>query len=175
MSLHPSDDWVVGPSKFAPLVSSSESMKEAFYHKEGENSLDSSSRNDPVAYAMNKKKLASQSAMNLAKSPASQIFMTGFMLWLTGNSLQIFSIIMLGMSTWRPISAIISTNSTFAKYDSAQISLAMPKLIYIALNMIVFLVCVYKAQNMGLVPTLSELEPLPAADVRDTVIGINLF
>jgi hypothetical protein len=51
----------------------------------------------------------------------------------------------------------------------------MPKLIYIALNMIVFLVCVDKAQNMGLVPTLSELEPLPAADVRDTVIGINLF
>jgi hypothetical protein len=56
----------------------------------------------------NRVQLMYKNAMAFAKSPMSSIFMTAFMMYMTGNSLQIFSIVMLAMAFWNPTQAIIN-------------------------------------------------------------------
>jgi len=131
------------------------------------------SSQDPAAWALKKKNLAYQSAMTLAKSPGSSLLMTGFMLWLTGNSLQLFSIIMLLMSMRTPIVAIMGTQKTFSRYEESDISLLVPKVVYIALNLAAFGMCLYKAQAMGLIPTLMDLQPLPVQLADDVIVALR--
>jgi hypothetical protein len=49
--------------------------------------------------------------MALATAPGKQLFMTMFMLWMSGSSLQIFSIMMLGMAFWQPLQKIFSVQT----------------------------------------------------------------
>jgi hypothetical protein len=56
----------------------------------------------------NRVQLLYRNAMAFAKSPFSSIFMTAFMMYMTGNSLQIFSIVMLVMAFWNPTQAILN-------------------------------------------------------------------
>ena len=45
-------------------------------------------------------------------SPGKELFMTGFMLWMSGTGLNIFTMMITGMAVWRPISNIISAYSS---------------------------------------------------------------
>lgn len=93
-----------------------------------------------------------QSAMATARSPFQKIIMTGIMMFMTGNTLQIFSIMMLGMALWTPISGIMNTNSVFERFADRGVDLVMPKLTYIALNIAGFLLVCWKLNSMGLLP-----------------------
>eukprot|EP00455_Lapot_gusevi_P019060 TRINITY_DN20520_c0_g1_i3.p2 TRINITY_DN20520_c0_g1~~TRINITY_DN20520_c0_g1_i3.p2 ORF type:complete len:106 (-),score=20.37 TRINITY_DN20520_c0_g1_i3:184-501(-) len=79
--------------------------------------------------------------------------MTAFMLWMSGSSLQIFSLIMLSMSLWNPISAILDIQTAFAKYSDSNIDLTLPKLKYVAANLCGLSLALYKCYTMGLLPT----------------------
>ncbi len=112
--------------------------------------------------------------MTVAKSPFGDIISTGLMMYFVGNSIQIFSILMLALSFVKPISRIMELNSVFTRYSSPRISLLTPKIIYIVLNICVLGICLWKANKMGFVPTLREIQGMP--DIPEVVdYFINSF
>jgi hypothetical protein len=96
-----------------------------------------------------------KSAMALATAPGKQLMMTAFMLWMSGNTLQIFSIMMLGMALWTPIGEIFNLKTRFARYADSGVDLTLPKLTFIAMNLAGLGVALYKCNTMGLLPTSS--------------------
>jgi hypothetical protein len=114
-----------------------------------------------------------QSAMAVAKQPGSQLLMTGLMLWMTGNSLQIFSMMTLGMAFWQPVSRILDVNNAFSKYDASNVNLITPKLIWIVLNLVGVAMALYKARSMGLVPSFDELTAAVPTVARPEVYTVH--
>jgi len=93
--------------------------------------------------------------MSIAYSPGKGIFTTAFMLWMSGSTIQIFSIMMTGMALVTPIMAITSVKQTFSKFEGEGINLLFPKLIFIALQGLAIGVALYKCSTMGLLPLTS--------------------
>jgi len=115
--------------------------------------------------------------MEIAKSPGKQLLMTGFMLWMSGSSLQIFSIMMVAHSLFQPMQKIYTTGQAFSKYSQSNVDLIGPKIIYIALNFLGVCVALYKCQTLGLLPT-SALDWMPAVVIRQPLeysVGSNTF
>ena len=95
----------------------------------------SSNYNGDTISSTHKKKIY-QSAMAVATAPGRQLFMTMFMLWMSGKSLQIFSIMMLGMAFWTPLQRIIKIKETFARYETSKVDITQPKMAFIVINLI---------------------------------------
>jgi hypothetical protein len=112
--------------------------------------------------AADQKELVQKSAMALATAPGKQLFMTAFMLYMSGNSLQIFSIMMLGMAFWQPLQKMFNVSQEFARYADSPADLTMAKLTFVALNICGVLLACYKCHSLGLLPTLADLAPVPA-------------
>ncbi|KAF9516110.1 hypothetical protein BS47DRAFT_1341195 [Hydnum rufescens UP504] len=103
-------------------------------------------------------KLKGKRAWELAISPAKSLPMNAFMLYMSGGGVQIFSIGILAMLLLNPIKAVSTINNAFAPYtpsasDSTRSSLLLPKLTYIACNILTLALGVYKCHSMGLLPT----------------------
>ena len=73
-------------------------------------------------------------------------------MYMAGNSISIFPIMMVGMSLIRPIKAIFSSVTTFKSFDGTQ-SIVGQKLVYFLGNLINIGLALYKMQSMGLLPT----------------------
>lgn len=97
--------------------------------------------------------LVYQSAMKVAYKPGSQLMGTCFMLWMVGNTLQLFSIMSLGMAFMQPVQRIISINKEFAKYDKSKVDLSIPKALFVLLNAVGVAIALYKCHSMRLLPT----------------------
>lgn len=97
--------------------------------------------------------LVYQSALSTGMAPGRQLLMTAFVLWMSGNSLQIFSIVMLGMAFWQPIQKLMALNTEFARYSTSQVNLFIPKLVFMACNLAGIALALYKSNNMGLLPS----------------------
>ena len=91
----------------------------------------------------------------IAYSPGKALFTTAFMLWMSGNSIQIFSIMMTGMALINPLKAIVATGKTFEKFEKEGVDLRLAKLIFISLQVVSLLVALYKTHAMGLLPVTS--------------------
>lgn len=92
----------------------------------------------------------------IAYSPGKALFSTAFMLWMSGSSIQIFSIMMTGMALINPLKAISTTNKTFEKFQNEEgVDLRLAKLIFVSLQLLSFFVAVYKTHTMGLLPVTS--------------------
>ena len=78
---------------------------------------------------------------------------TAFMLWMSGSSIQIFSIMATGMALINPLKGIGSIEQSFSRFDG--VDLKIPKLIYIALQGLSIAVALYKCSTMGLLPVTS--------------------
>lgn len=107
------------------------------------------------------KELIMKSAMGVATAPGKQLMMTCFMLWMSGNTLQIFSIMMLCMSFWNPLSAIFSVNSKFQRYADSGVNLLNPKIVFVLCNLVGLGIASYKASNMGLMPSSLDWNGVP--------------
>lgn len=101
-------------------------------------------------------------AMEMALSPGKQIFMNGFMMYMSGKNLNMFSISITGMAIMNPIKGIVNMGNAFAPLegddsmgDSKAEHLQMPKLIFMALNLVWLGVGLYKMGTMRLLPTTS--------------------
>jgi hypothetical protein len=92
-------------------------------------------------------------AMAIATAPGKQLLMTCFMLWMSGNSLQIFSIMMLGMALWTPITEIFAVHTRFARFADSPVSMLLPKLTFVAMHLAGLSIGLYKCNTMGLLPT----------------------
>lgn len=101
-------------------------------------------------------------AMNMALAPGKQIFMNGFMMYMSGKNLNMFSISITGMAIMNPLKGIFNMETSFAPLegdddmkDKKSEHLHMPKLLYVVLNLIWLGVGLYKMGSMRLLPTTS--------------------
>lgn len=72
-------------------------------------------------------------------------------MYMSGNSISIFPIMMVGMMLIRPIKAIIATQATFKVIEGTKTT--AQKLIFFLGNLANVALAVYKCHSMGLLPT----------------------
>jgi fatty acid desaturase len=93
-------------------------------------------------------------AWEVAIAPAKQLPMSAFGMYMSGNSLQIFSIMMVFMLFKGPITAIFNIQNVFARFESegTRDRLIMVKLAYVACNFLALALGIWKVNGMGLLP-----------------------
>ncbi|KAJ4210181.1 hypothetical protein NW767_000452 [Fusarium falciforme] len=93
-------------------------------------------------------------AWEVALAPVKGLPMTGFMMYMSGNSLQIFSIMMVFMAFKNPLMGLVNTNQALERFqtenNSAQI--LQVKFVYVACQLLALAVGVWKINGMGLLP-----------------------
>lgn len=80
--------------------------------------------------------------------------MNAIMMYFSGNSLQIFSIMMVFMLFKGPIQGLISTNAVFSKFDTegTHAKLLVVKAVYVLMQFGLLALGVWKVNAMGLLP-----------------------
>ncbi|CAF4757455.1 ER membrane protein complex subunit 4 [Pieris napi] len=91
---------------------------------------------------------------DVALGPLKQVPMNLFIMYMAGNSISIFPIMMVGMLIVRPIKALFTTQSTFKMVEGTQA--VGQKFVYIIGNIVNIFLALYKFQSMGLLPTHSS-------------------
>ena len=106
---------------------------------------------------LDKEKAAKQKqVMALAYAPGKALLSTGFMLWMSGSSIQIFSIMMTGMALINPLKALLTINNVFKPYEGKDgVDTKIAKLIFIGMQVASLAVALYKCSMMGLLPLTS--------------------
>ncbi|EPZ33669.1 Protein of unknown function DUF1077, TMEM85 domain-containing protein [Rozella allomycis CSF55] len=97
--------------------------------------------------------LKAKKAWDAALAPGKSIFMTLFMLWMSGSSVQIFSLMITGMSLYNPIKALCQLNNIFSAFESKGESFFMQKVTFAFFQLLTLLIGLYKCSNLGLLPT----------------------
>jgi len=93
-------------------------------------------------------------AWEIALAPAKAIPMNAIMMYMSGNTLQIFSIMMTVMLFMNPIKALSSVGSTFSRFDNERTHARLwpVKLAFIALQIATIALGIWKVNGMGLLP-----------------------
>lgn len=100
------------------------------------------------------------------------------MMYMSGNSLQIFSIMMVLMLFKGPIQGLINTNAAFAKYEtpSTQARLIGVKAVYVLMQLLLLALGVWKVNGMGLLPYVPRKKIpcryyllTPSTELRDRI------
>lgn len=88
--------------------------------------------------------------------------MNGIMMYMSGNSLQIFSIMMVFMLFKGPIQGLINTNAAFAKYETPATRgrLVGVKAVYVLMQLVLLALGIWKVNGMGLLPYVFVLRCL---------------
>ncbi|MCJ1445736.1 MAG: hypothetical protein MMC23_006241 [Stictis urceolatum] len=94
-------------------------------------------------------------AWEVALAPAKSIPMNAVMMYMSGNTLQIFSIMMVFMLFKTPIQALLQTNQAFARFETPGTAgkLFLVKATYVLMNLLALALGVWKVNSMGLLPT----------------------
>ncbi|CAL3971366.1 unnamed protein product [Diplocarpon coronariae] len=94
-------------------------------------------------------------AWEVALAPVKQLPMTAIMMYMSGNSLQIFSIMMVVMAFKNPLMGLMGTNQAFERFESegTKAQLLMVKAVYVAMQVLALALGVWKVNGMGLLPT----------------------
>ncbi|KAF9305233.1 hypothetical protein BGZ74_010922 [Mortierella antarctica] len=108
-----------------------------------------------------KKQGTRKTPWDVALAPGKQLPMQGFMLWMSGNSVQIFSVAITAMLMFSPIKALFSMSQVFERYETVSpvkvafvdSKLALPKVTFIAMQVLTILLGMWKLNAMGLLPT----------------------
>eukprot|EP01083_Nonionella_stella_P140755 432315_1 len=100
-----------------------------------------------------------------ATSPGKQIMMSGLMMWLSGSTMSIFTLMMMTMVMINPTTALFGVQSAFARYETKDNwkTLWGPKLVFIALNLACVGIGVWKLNVLGLLPTGEHIPPTVSA------------
>eukprot|EP00126_Sphaerothecum_destruens_P009479 Sdes_comp20517_c0_seq3m15076 len=114
-------------------------------------------------------------AWDIALAPGKSIPMNAFMMYMAGNTVHIFSIMITGMMFLNPMKALFSVSQTFTPFEDTKtaggVSVTLPKLAYIALNLFCIGMALYKCSKLGVLPTSSSdwLAFLPHPQVKKTL------
>ncbi|XP_039008331.1 uncharacterized protein LOC120136344 [Hibiscus syriacus] len=116
-------------------------------------------------------------AWEVAQAPFKNLLMMGFMMWMAGNTVHLFSIGITFSALWQPISALQGVGKVFKPYKDSKVEHLGPKLLFIALNLGGLALGVWKLNTLGLLPThasdwVSSLPP--AQEVEYSGGGIPL-
>uniref|UniRef100_A0A3Q4NBN6 ER membrane protein complex subunit 4 n=1 Tax=Neolamprologus brichardi TaxID=32507 RepID=A0A3Q4NBN6_NEOBR len=96
-----------------------------------------------------------QRCWDVALGPLKQIPMNLFIMYMSGNTISIFPIMMVCMMAWRPIQALMSMSATFKLLESSS-QQWLQGLVYLIGNLLGSALAIYKCQSMGLLPTHSS-------------------
>jgi ER membrane protein complex subunit 4 len=93
-------------------------------------------------------------AWEVALAPVKGLPMTAIMMYMSGNSLQIFSIMMVWMAFKNPIVGVMATNQAFERFQSEtlKVQIMQVKFVYILMQLLALAVGVWKVNSMGLLP-----------------------
>lgn len=93
-------------------------------------------------------------AWEVALGPIKGLPMTAIMMYMSGNSLQIFSIMMVFMAFKNPIMGILGTNQAFERFetDSNRTKILQVKLAYVLMQFVALALGIWKVNGMGLLP-----------------------
>ncbi|KAN0022687.1 hypothetical protein ACTFIU_005422 [Dictyostelium citrinum] len=120
----------------------------------------SSSSQPQVASSSQPQQLSAKQQMDLkvkkgwelAKSPAKNIFMTGFFLWMIGNGINIFTMPVIIYAVINPVKAIFQTNTMFSRFNDCKGDIIQMKLTFVVIQLVLLSVTLYKCSSMGLLP-----------------------
>ncbi|KAG7221479.1 hypothetical protein INR49_002454 [Caranx melampygus] len=101
------------------------------------------------------KNLVEKRCWDVALGPLKQIPMNLFIMYMSGNTISIFPIMMVCMMAWRPIQALMSMSATFKLLESSS-QQWLQGLVYLIGNLLGSALAIYKCQSMGLLPTHSS-------------------
>jgi hypothetical protein len=106
--------------------------------------------------------------MAIGMNAGKQLAFTAFALYMSGNSLHIFSIFALGMAIMSPINGLMGFSNAFARYSDSNVNLIMPKVLYVLSQLGGILLVLYKFNNLGLLPNspIDLISSLPPPIVR---------
>jgi hypothetical protein len=109
-------------------------------------------RKPPTTEEMDQLKL--KKAWELALAPAKQLPMNAIGMYMSGNSLQIFSIMMVMMLFKGPITAMFNINATFQRLESEgnRQQMILVKLAFVGCNLLALALGIWKVNGMGLLP-----------------------
>lgn len=96
-------------------------------------------------------RLIIKKSWDLALGPLKQVPMNLFIMYMAGNSISIFPIMMVGMLIVRPVTALFSLNTTFKTIEGTQVW--GQKFIFVIGNIVNIILALYKCHSMGLLPT----------------------
>ncbi|GMN40276.1 hypothetical protein TIFTF001_009514 [Ficus carica] len=110
-----------------------------------------------------------QKAWEVAQAPFKNLMMMGFMMWMAGSTVHLFSIGITFSALWQPISALQGVGKVFEPYKDNKVDLLAQKLVFIALNLVGLALGVWKLNTLGLLPThpsdwVSSLPPAPEVE-----------
>ena len=90
----------------------------------------------------------------LALAPAKSLPMNAIMMYMSGNSLQIFSIMMVFMLFKTPVQSLLQMNQMFSRFetDSTRQKLLLVKATYVLMNVVALSLGIWKVNSMGLFP-----------------------
>ena len=80
--------------------------------------------------------------------------MNAIMMYMSGNTLQIFSIMMVFMLFQNPIKGLLAVNQVFAKFetDGTRARLWAVKAVYVLMQLVALALGIWKVNGMGLLP-----------------------
>nr|XP_023015359.1 ER membrane protein complex subunit 4 [Leptinotarsa decemlineata] len=107
--------------------------------------------NSEVSKKTDVSRLITKKSWDLALAPMKQVPMNLFIMYMAGNSISIFPIMMVGMLLMRPLQAIWSTKATFKMMETSSAILQM--IVYVFGNFVNIGLALYKCHSMGLLPT----------------------
>ncbi|MFH4974150.1 hypothetical protein AB6A40_000859 [Gnathostoma spinigerum] len=127
-------DMAINPPGFSQNVSVSQQVEQA-------------NRNEHTQHLMSKR------AWDMALQPMKSLPMNMFMMYMSGNTISIFPIMMIAMMAWTPVKALMSVNAKFKPLqDEHTGSLLLHKIVFVLGNMAAVAMALYKLHGMGLLP-----------------------
>lgn len=123
---------------------------------------------DSAGQRLKNNALVEKQAWAMSTSQLQGIGMNAFMMYMVGNQLSLWTILMVGYATVKGVKGVLSAGSTFDKLPKAPgMDLTLPKLAYFGTQLLQLGVVVYKIGTMGLLPLTSadwvSLLPLRSA------------
>ncbi len=116
-------------------------------------------------------------AWEVALGPVKGLPMTFIMMYMSGNSLQIFSIMMVFMAFKNPITGLIGTNQAFERFEtqSNRAKMLQVKLAYVAMQLLALGLGIWKVNAMGLLPCVADAPWMPCCRAyRRSILTLHI-
>ena len=78
------------------------------------------------------------------------------MLWMSGSTVHIFSMMFTMMALKNPIQSLLKVNAAFKSIDDGTVNLIKWKLLFVAVNLVGLAMALYKCNSLGLLPLKSS-------------------
>ncbi|XP_037030965.1 ER membrane protein complex subunit 4 [Bradysia coprophila] len=90
---------------------------------------------------------------DVAIGPLKQIPMNLLLMYMSGSTISIFPIMMIGMMLMKPLSAITTTHTTFKTFEQSGTGTIGQKIVFVLGHIACVGLALYKCHSMGLLPS----------------------